>query len=103
MNGAPSSMCSASTRASAAMAVVMASSPALSVDVRFIEISRAGWLGRTSILARAVSSLRSLARANGWGSAGECPASACAKTPAVREPAISPGGSAHAAAGGGVG
>lgn len=32
--------------------------------------------------ARAVNSL---ARANGWGSAGKCPALACAKTPAVGE------------------
>ena len=62
-----------------------------------------GRLGRATTLPQGVPSLRSLARANGWGSAGECPASACAKTPAVREPAISPGGSAHAAAGGGVG
>ncbi len=27
----------------------------------------------------------SLTRANGWGSAGECPASTSAKTPAVRD------------------
>ena len=30
-------------------------------------------------------SINSLARANGWGSAGQCPALACAKTPAVGE------------------
>lgn len=30
-------------------------------------------------------SINSLARANGWGSAGQCPALACAKTPAAGE------------------
>lgn len=36
-------------------------------------------------LARVALSEKSLARANGWGSAGECPALTCAKTPAAGE------------------
>lgn len=31
------------------------------------------------------STYKRLTRANGWGSAGQCPASACAKTPAAQE------------------
>lgn len=56
-----------------------------SAGVCVIEISRAGWLGGTAILARGLSTLQSLARANGWGLAGQCPAFLFAKTPAVRE------------------
>lgn len=37
-------------------------------------------------LARASAiTFNTLARRNGWGSAGECPATACAKTPAAGE------------------
>lgn len=41
-----------------------------------------------------------LARANGWGSAGECPAEMAAKTPAVRERVsrVAAGGIRHGAA-----
>jgi hypothetical protein len=41
---------------------------------------------RAAYMAQArVAHDNSLARANGWGSAGQCPASGIAKTPAARE------------------
>lgn len=43
------------------------------------------YLGEGVYAWRSTGMDHSLARANGWGSAGECPASACAKTPAARE------------------
>lgn len=54
----------------------------------------------------ATSTFDTLARRNGWGSAGECPARTCAKTPAVGEQVcLMTDGSACAtqqAAGGGI-
>lgn len=52
---------------------------------RFVHgTSVAGGLGRTASLATEAPFTR-LAQANGWGSAGQCPARHDAKTPAVRE------------------
>lgn len=58
-----------------------AKSSAESIGTSVVSVGMVGACQRTS----GGSSYKRLARANGWGSAGQCPASSSAKTPAAWE------------------